>query len=301
MVAAHEQGVSEAFSDALVQSFRSAQGAGTQQAAAMSSAFAVASSRAASTNLAAAAAAFAATAAQAVTHGLIDSFAASQARAFAASRQSNSVESYARAVASALQQGGRDTRQAYSKAMARAVAAGGDEAAGLAVATAVVFCEGGASAEAFSEALSQAIQQDPYTGAVQRNRAGMAPWGLQGCVLAWHAGVTHMVGRCTCGILGWQAIHEPAHASRGSSLSACRCFITPCCCRLHYSHGGQVVRVCALRAHRRIRNVRQFHYAGERSNSWPCFIWGRAARGDLPWNGYLACAATRVPPAHLAV
>eukprot|EP00882_Tetradesmus_deserticola_P014244 GHRQ01015142.1.p1 GENE.GHRQ01015142.1~~GHRQ01015142.1.p1 ORF type:complete len:135 (+),score=29.30 GHRQ01015142.1:1578-1982(+) len=48
--------------------------------------------------------------------------------------------------------------------MARAVAAGGDEAAGLAVATAVVYCEGGASAEAFSQALSQAIEQDPYTG-----------------------------------------------------------------------------------------------------------------------------------------
>lgn len=178
MVAAVDQGVSEAFSDAIVQTFRTAQGAGSQQAAAMASAFAVASTRAASTNLAAAAEALAATATRAVTRGLIDSFAASQARAFAASRQSNSIESYARAVASALQQGGGNARQVYSSAMARAVAAGGDEAAGLAVATAVVFCEGGASAEAFSEALSQAIQRDPYTGAL----CSCQQWNTAGCI-----------------------------------------------------------------------------------------------------------------------
>lgn len=43
-------------------------------------------------------------------------------------------------------------------------AAGGDQAKGLAAAIAVVSCEGGASAEAFAEALSQSIQKDPKTG-----------------------------------------------------------------------------------------------------------------------------------------
>lgn len=43
-------------------------------------------------------------------------------------------------------------------------AAGGDQAKGLAVAIAAVSCEGGASAEAFSRALSQSIQKDPTTG-----------------------------------------------------------------------------------------------------------------------------------------
>lgn len=43
-------------------------------------------------------------------------------------------------------------------------AAGGDQAKGLAAAIAVVSCEGGASAEAFAQALSQSISQDPKTG-----------------------------------------------------------------------------------------------------------------------------------------
>lgn len=87
-----------------------------------------------------------------------------QAEAFAAATQQNNVESYARAVASAIQQGGGSATQTYSQAFAQAIAAGGDAAAGLAQATAVVFCEGGASAEAYAEALSQAISKDPATG-----------------------------------------------------------------------------------------------------------------------------------------
>jgi hypothetical protein len=43
-------------------------------------------------------------------------------------------------------------------------AAGGAQAEGLAVAIATVSCQGGASAEAFSRALSQSIQKDPTTG-----------------------------------------------------------------------------------------------------------------------------------------
>lgn len=42
--------------------------------------------------------------------------------------------------------------------------AGGAQAEGLAVAIATVSCQGGASAEAFSRALSQSIQKDPKTG-----------------------------------------------------------------------------------------------------------------------------------------
>ncbi len=60
-------------------------------------------------------------------------------------------------MASAIQQGGKDATQAYSAAFAQAAAAGGDQAKGLAQATAVVFCEGGASAEAYAEALSISI------------------------------------------------------------------------------------------------------------------------------------------------
>lgn len=43
-------------------------------------------------------------------------------------------------------------------------AAGGDQAKGLAAAIAVVSCEGGASAEAFAQALKQSIEKDPKTG-----------------------------------------------------------------------------------------------------------------------------------------
>lgn len=87
-----------------------------------------------------------------------------QAQAFAAATVQKNVESYARAVASAIQQGGGSATQTYSQAMAQAIAEGGNAASGLATATAVVFCEGGASAEAYAEALSQAISQDPKTG-----------------------------------------------------------------------------------------------------------------------------------------
>jgi hypothetical protein len=44
------------------------------------------------------------------------------------------------------------------------LAAGGDQAKGLAAAIAVVSCEGGASAEAFAQALAQSIEKDPKTG-----------------------------------------------------------------------------------------------------------------------------------------
>jgi hypothetical protein len=45
-----------------------------------------------------------------------------------------------------------------------AAAAGGEQAAGLAAAIAVVSCEGGASAEAYAKALSQVIEKDKKTG-----------------------------------------------------------------------------------------------------------------------------------------
>jgi hypothetical protein len=45
-----------------------------------------------------------------------------------------------------------------------AAAAGGEQAAGLAAAIAVVSCEGGASAEAYAKAISQAIEKDKKTG-----------------------------------------------------------------------------------------------------------------------------------------
>eukprot|EP00878_Enallax_costatus_P042258 GHUV01049459.1.p1 GENE.GHUV01049459.1~~GHUV01049459.1.p1 ORF type:complete len:244 (+),score=72.03 GHUV01049459.1:77-733(+) len=125
---------------------------------------AAASAQAAASDAAAAAKALAATAVQALSLGVKDGFARSQALAFSASRQQNSVRSFARAVASAIQQGGPLASQAYSAAFAEAIAAGGSQAAGLAVATAEVFCQGGASAAAWAEALSRAISLDPRTG-----------------------------------------------------------------------------------------------------------------------------------------
>jgi hypothetical protein len=44
-----------------------------------------------------------------------------------------------------------------------AAAAGGEQAAGLAAAIAVVSCEGGASAEAYAKALSQVVEKDKKT------------------------------------------------------------------------------------------------------------------------------------------
>ena len=121
------------------------------------SSVAKASVQAASTNVQAAAASLAETAVQATKKGVTEQFAASQAQAFAAANQDNNVASYAVAVAEAIQKGGESATKAYASAFAKAAASGGEQAAGLAQAIAVVSCEGGYRAEAFAEALSQSI------------------------------------------------------------------------------------------------------------------------------------------------
>lgn len=83
---------------------------------------------------------------QAVWTSTGQSFAASQALAFAASK-STGIASLATTIALALYVGSPDVLSTYSMAFAQAAAAGGDQAAGLAVATAFVFCKGGATAE----------------------------------------------------------------------------------------------------------------------------------------------------------
>lgn len=54
--------------------------------------------------------------------------------------------------------------QAPTSSSVSCAAAGGDQAAGLVQAIAVVTCNGGASAEAFAEALKRTIVKDPVTG-----------------------------------------------------------------------------------------------------------------------------------------
>eukprot|EP00877_Chromochloris_zofingiensis_P009638 jgi/Chrzof1/4928/Cz15g04240.t1 len=129
--------------------------------AAFSRAFAVASATASIRNRPAAARTLAQTAVQAVTLGNTQSFAASQAEALAyATTIEKGVESYAIAVAEAIQQGGKNAVTAYAAAFAQASASGGTQAAGLAQAATVVSCKGGASAEAFAQALPQTISRD---------------------------------------------------------------------------------------------------------------------------------------------
>jgi hypothetical protein len=75
-------------------------------------------------------------------------------------KKDNNVAAYANAVAQALTQGGESTKKAYAAAFAKASAAGGDQAAGLAQAVAVVSCQGGARAEAFAQVGSEVLLPD---------------------------------------------------------------------------------------------------------------------------------------------
>lgn len=124
--------VKKSFASATAEAFKVAQHQGSSNLDSLSSAMAAASAQAAATNVNAAAQALAATAAQAASAGVTDSFARSQAMAFSASRRQNNLGSFARAVASAIRDGGAPASQAYSAAFAKAIAAGGNQAAGLA-------------------------------------------------------------------------------------------------------------------------------------------------------------------------
>ena len=79
---------------------------------------------------------------QATKKGITEQFAASQAQAFAAANQDKNVAAYAVAVAEAIQKGGESATKAHSGA-----ASGGEQAAGLAHAIAVVHAKSEASAE----------------------------------------------------------------------------------------------------------------------------------------------------------
>lgn len=111
-----------------------------------------------STTLAAAAAR-----AGAIGGGAARGFSSSQAAAFGAAKRRDSVQTLARSISEVLVHD-KGAGGVYSTAFSSAVAAGGDNAAGLTVATAEVMCVGGARAEAWAEALSSAIHTDPKTG-----------------------------------------------------------------------------------------------------------------------------------------
>lgn len=138
-------------------------------------------------------------AAQARRGGNVQSFASAQAEALAVARRRQNIEVYAKSVAQAISQGGEDAKESYAAAFASAAAAGGDQAAGLAQATAVVFCEGGASAEAYAEALARAVTREgrgcyilTETRAYAYARCG--PEGAQ--AVAGSSAVKRVLGNC---------------------------------------------------------------------------------------------------------
>jgi hypothetical protein len=163
------------------------------------SSVAQASVEAASNNVQAAAISLAETAVQAANKGVTEQFAASQAQAFAAANQGNNVAAYAVAVAEAIQKGGKSASKAYASAFAKAAASGGEEAAGLAQAIAVVSCEGGARAEAFAEALSLSIDIDKKGCAVltEARATAYARCGPEGAFASSSSSITTKVlGMC---------------------------------------------------------------------------------------------------------
>ena len=144
--------------------------------------------------MSAAAQAFAQTAIESLSKGVVDSFATSQAQAFGEAKSRGTVESYATAVAQAIVQGGDAATNAYASAFAKASAAGGDEQQGLVEAIAVVSCQGGASAEAFAEALSISIGQDK-NGCTVLTQARASAYGVGPMVLLLLP-VLRLQGRC---------------------------------------------------------------------------------------------------------
>lgn len=130
--AKHDAAVTDSFAAATAQAFRVAKDRGSHDLDSFSTAMAVASTRAAAVDAAAAARTLAALAAQVLSAGVQEAFTQSQAMALSVSRQQGNIGPYAATVASAIQDGGFTATQVYGKVFAKAIAAGGSQAAALA-------------------------------------------------------------------------------------------------------------------------------------------------------------------------
>lgn len=124
--------VTKSFAAATAQAFKVAQDRDASNVDSLSTAMAAASVRAAAVDGQAAARALAALASQVLSAGVQEAYARSQALAFSASRQQGNIGSYARTVASAIHDGGHSATQVYGSVFAKAIAAGGSQAAALA-------------------------------------------------------------------------------------------------------------------------------------------------------------------------
>jgi hypothetical protein len=196
-VQAATQGSTQAFASASAQAFSIASTRGIVESFVTS--FAQASSKVATASVEAAAATFAQTAIEATTRGVVEDFSRSQSQALAVAQTTGGVEAYAYAIADAITQGGEATTQAYAVAFAQATAAGGDQAAGLTQAIAIVSCQGGARAEAFAEALSRTIGTDSNGCTILREArsTAFASCGPEGAFASANTEVTRrVIGLC---------------------------------------------------------------------------------------------------------
>jgi hypothetical protein len=97
----------------------------------------------------------------ALARGQVDPFARATASAFTDARRRGSLRNFGLAVADAVSRGGQNGQYAYGKALATAIAGGGDGQQAVAEATAEVFCSGSNSyASAWSSAFAIALNQD---------------------------------------------------------------------------------------------------------------------------------------------
>jgi len=96
----------------------------------------------------------------AVTKGYTDEYGNLMANTFGAAKRKNKVPQMTTAVTEAVSTGGENAQVAYGTAIAKAIAGGGDSKAAIAEATATAYCEGGATADSWSNAYAVAIAQD---------------------------------------------------------------------------------------------------------------------------------------------
>ena len=110
----------------------------------------------------------------AVNRGYLDPFSRMIGGAFGVARRRNSVPQMTTAITEAVATGGTNAQVTYGTAIAKAVAAGGDSQAAVAEATATAYCEGGSTAESWSNAYAVAISQDSKGCLVMNEARAMA-------------------------------------------------------------------------------------------------------------------------------
>lgn len=132
--------------------------------------------------------------------GEVESFADSQSQALAVARRAQFLDIYSQTISQAIAQGGGEAKSAYALAFSQAMARGGDQALGLAQATAIVFCTGGSTMEAYAEAFASSVsQQSDYCSVVTETRAYAYARCGPGGAEAWtdSASVSRIMGDCS--------------------------------------------------------------------------------------------------------